>query len=181
MPGAFTTASGDRSQAEQTPAARRVDVDAGSGVALKIDPAVRRRRSQRGAGFSNLGPGRELRVVGHIIIIEYIHPMRPIVAEKKRRTWLETPVSPRFAFSKPVSEGLIREVSFESDYREPNALEIVWSLPKILRLLDYHRLRECSSTPVVLTFVVFSPLLSEALYARHSKRRVLDLPRNSRL
>ena len=35
MPGAFTTASGHRSQAEQTPAARRVDVPAGSGWLLR--------------------------------------------------------------------------------------------------------------------------------------------------
>src|SRR6516164_4341131 len=33
---------------------------------------------------------------------------------KKQRTWLEAPVPPRFSFSKPVSDGLIREVEFEN-------------------------------------------------------------------
>jgi hypothetical protein len=43
---------------------------------------------------------------------------------------------PRFAFSKPLSEGLIRDIAFESGYREPKAREIAWSLPKSLALLD---------------------------------------------
>src|SRR5262249_39688261 len=62
--------------------------------------------------------------------------------EKKQRTWPDGPVSRRFGFSKLVSEGLIRENAFESGYRERELSGIAWSLPKALKLLDYHRLRE---------------------------------------
>src|SRR5262249_33943989 len=60
---------------------------------------------------------------------------------KKQRTWSEAPVSRRFTFSKPVSEGPIRENAFESGYREPKLGGIACSRPKALELLDYHRLR----------------------------------------
>ena len=65
----------------------------------------------------------------------------PIAPEKKQRTWLEAPVSPHFPFSKPVSAGLIREDAFENGYREPRTREITRPRPKVLGLLDYHRLR----------------------------------------
>ena len=66
----------------------------------------------------------------------------PIATEKKQRTWPEGPVSRRFTFSKPVFEGLIREIAFENGYREPRARRIASSLPKVLGLLDYRRSRE---------------------------------------
>jgi hypothetical protein len=55
---------------------------------------------------------------------------------------LEAPVPPRFLFSKPVSTWLIRENAFENGYREPRTREVTMSRPKVLGLLDYHRLRE---------------------------------------
>jgi hypothetical protein len=82
----------------------------------------------------------------------------PIATEKKQRTWPEGPVPPCFAFSKPVSEGLIRELAFKNGYRESRAREITRSHPKVLRLLDHLRLGEPSPGKIV----VFSPLLSEA-------------------
>src|SRR5262249_23805564 len=66
----------------------------------------------------------------------------PSCAEKKQRTWSRTPLPRRFAFSKPVSEGLNREIAFENGYREVRTRRIAWSLPKVLGLLDYRRLRE---------------------------------------
>jgi hypothetical protein len=60
---------------------------------------------------------------------------------KKQRTWSEAPASRRFALSNPVSERRIREDAFENGYREPELGGIAWSLPNVLRLLDYRRLR----------------------------------------
>ena len=40
----------------------------------------------------------------------------PITTEKKTTNWSDAPVPPCFAFSKPVSEGLIRELAFENGY-----------------------------------------------------------------
>ena len=61
---------------------------------------------------------------------------------ERQRSWPGALVSRHFAFSKPVSEGLIRENAFESGYRERELGGIAWSLPKALRILNYHRLRE---------------------------------------
>ena len=44
--------------------------------------------------------------------------------EKKQRTWPEGPVPPCFAFSKSVSEGLIRELAFKNGYRESRSRRI---------------------------------------------------------
>jgi hypothetical protein len=43
----------------------------------------------------------------------------PIAAEKNTTNLVWDPSSTAFSFSKPVSEGLNREIAFESDYREP--------------------------------------------------------------
>ena len=66
----------------------------------------------------------------------------PIATEKKQRTWPEAPVPPLFSFSKPVSERLIREVTFQNGYRESRSCEITWFDPKVLWALDYRHLRE---------------------------------------
>jgi hypothetical protein len=51
----------------------------------------------------------------------------PIAAEKKQRTWPGDPVRGRFAFSKPVLEGLIRENAFEIGNQERELCEIARS------------------------------------------------------
>src|SRR5262249_19736707 len=82
----------------------------------------------------------------------------PISTEKKQRTWLQDPVSRRFAFSKPVSEGLIRELAFKNSYRELKAREIAGSDPKVLAVLDYRRLQEPVSRKIVVFFLVGLPI-----------------------
>src|SRR5262249_30711346 len=59
----------------------------------------------------------------------------------KQRTWSMGPVPRRFPFSKLVSEGLNREISFENTYRESKSRGISWMRHKCLAILDYHRLR----------------------------------------
>jgi probable HAF family extracellular repeat protein len=39
---------------------------------------------------------------------------------KNQRTWFKAPIPPHFPFSKPISERLIREITFENGYRESN-------------------------------------------------------------
>jgi hypothetical protein len=61
---------------------------------------------------------------------------------KNQRTWSEAPVPPRFAFSKPISEGLNREIVFENGYRESRILRIPRTRRESLADLDNHRLQE---------------------------------------
>ena len=80
-----------------------------------------------------------------------IRPSSPILM---RWPWPEAPVPPCFVFSKPVSEGLIRELTFENGYRESRAREITRSHPNVLGLLDYHRLRDRLAWKIVGNFSV---------------------------
>jgi hypothetical protein len=49
---------------------------------------------------------------------------------------------------------LIRELAFETGYRELNARRIAWFHPKVLGLLDYRRLREPPLWKIVVFFSV---------------------------
>ena len=95
---------------------------------------------------------------------------------EKQRTWPEGSVPPCFAFSTPVSEGLIRELAFKNSYRKSRAHEITRSHPKVLGLLDYHRLGEPSPGKIVVFFSVAigSP-------GPHTGRSYPGGPRSSRL
>jgi hypothetical protein len=74
-------------------------------------------------------------------IMMIAHLGLPIAMEKKTTNLARGPVWPSFPFSKPISEGLIREIAFENDYRESRTRAITRSRPKLLGLIDYHRLR----------------------------------------
>ena len=89
---------------------------------------------------SDLGGMRRVAIVQFFVETTDYHWTKKWGADQK--TWPEGPVPPCFAFSKPVSEGLIRELAFKNGYRESRAREITRSHPKVLGLLDYHRLGE---------------------------------------
>ena len=57
---------------------------------------------------------------------------------------------PRFVFSKPVSDELIREISFENGYRESRSRGISRSRRKSLAVLGNHRSREDPSGKIVV-------------------------------
>ena len=78
----------------------------------------------------------------------------PIATGKKQRTWPEAPVPPRFPFSKPISDGLNREITFENGYRESRSREISRSRRKGLAVLGNHRSREGLPGKIVVFFPV---------------------------
>ena len=99
----------------------------------------------------------------------------PIATEKKQRTWPEGPVSRRFTFSKPVFDGLIRELAFESGYREPRARRIAWSLPEGLgtsRLPSFTRRLAWEDRCFLLRCYRKPRTLSPAMASRRSSTRI---------
>jgi hypothetical protein len=78
----------------------------------------------------------------------------PIATEKKTTNLAQGRFSRRFALSKPVFEGLIRELALKSGNRELGARGIASPLPKALNFLDFHGLPDRLAWKIVVFFSV---------------------------
>ena len=84
---------------------------------------------------------------------EYRHGL-PRATEKKTTNLVPGPVPPQSAFSEPVSEGVIREISCENAYREPKSRGFSRSRRNGLSLLENHRLPDRLTWKIVGNFSV---------------------------